>query len=153
MATKREIVDQALTEIGLARYIFDATPEELQSFLKRLDRMAAKWDGIGIRVGYNLGGDLNSESGLPDTAIDCFATNLGVLMAPTFGKTLSPVTIINAKQSYNDLMTSMRTRVQVPYPSRLPIGTGNKQDVLQTQYFGPDSGAVPGLDAGPLEYN
>ena len=37
--TKRQFVTQAFEEIGLASYVFDLTPEQLQSALRRLDAM------------------------------------------------------------------------------------------------------------------
>ncbi|RBL65198.1 hypothetical protein C3E98_044350, partial [Pseudomonas sp. MWU13-2625] len=70
MATKQELVDGAYEEIVLAGYVFDLSPEERETGLRRLDRLAAEWDALGIRVGYNLasadGSSLEDESGLPD---------------------------------------------------------------------------------------
>src|SRR5205823_3620714 len=76
MATKRALILSALGEIGLADYLFDASPEDLQDALDRLNRMAAQWDGQGIRVGFNLGGGLDDESGVPDSCEEAFYTNL-----------------------------------------------------------------------------
>mgnify|MGYP003525752305 CR=1 FL=1 len=53
--TKRQFVTQAFEEIGLAAYVFDLTPEQLQSALRRLDSMMASWNAKGIRLGYQIG--------------------------------------------------------------------------------------------------
>ena len=45
--TKRQFVAQAFEEIGLASYVFDLTPEQLQSALRRLDTMMAAWNALG----------------------------------------------------------------------------------------------------------
>ncbi len=153
MSTKRSLIAQAFDEFGLAEYVFDATPEELQSAFVRLQRQMTQWDGIGIRTGYILAGNIDAESGLPDTAENAVALNLAVACAPSYGKVLSVDTKVAAKMALNALMTALQQRPEVPYPRRLPIGTGNDRDVLDPQYFGPGSGdAVPGLNDGALEY-
>jgi hypothetical protein len=152
MATKRQIIAQGLEEIGLAEYEFDATPEELQSFLRRLDRIMAQWDGQTIRTGYNLAGGLDDESGLPDTVVNCAALHLGIAMAPSFGKTISPDTRVAAGTAYNTMLTQLHRMPQVPYPDRLPVGVGNKRGVMEPQYFGPNNGETPGLNDGATEY-
>lgn len=152
MTTKREIIAQALEDVGLAGYDFDASPEELQSFLRRMDRMAAEWDGIFIRAGYSMGGDLDSESGLPDTSVNCFAVNLAVRMAPSFGKTIAPTKSAEAAAAMNALYVSLRRMPTMVYPSRLPTGTGIRRGSMTPQYFGPNDGETPGLNADATEY-
>lgn len=152
MTTKREIIAQGLEEIGMAEYIFDATPEELQSFLKRLDRIFAQWDGQSIRTGYNLGGNIDAKAGIPDTVVNCGALHLAIAMAPSFGKTISPDTRIGAGVAMNTMLTQLHRMPQVPYPDRLPVGAGNKRGVLEPQYFGPSNGETPGLNDGATEY-
>lgn len=151
MSTKREIVASALGEIGLASYIFDATPEQLADAVKRLNGLFAGWDGIGIRVGYNFGTDIEAESGIPDTAEECAYTNLALRIAPTYGKMVSPETKIAAKNGFNVLYAARRPLPQAPMPSRLPLGAGNRRGVLSPQYF-PATDEVEGLNDGATEY-
>ena len=42
--TKRQYIEAALTEIGLADYVFNSTPQDLQTALRRLDGMMAEWN-------------------------------------------------------------------------------------------------------------
>ena len=51
--TKREYIEQAFEEIGLASYVFDLTPEQLQSALRKLDAMLAEWNAKGLRLGLS----------------------------------------------------------------------------------------------------
>ena len=152
MTTKREIIAQGLEEIGLAEYDFDASPEEVDSFLRRLDRMAAQWDGVGVRAGYNFAGGLDDDAGIPDTVVDSFAQNLAIRMAPSFGKAVSQDTKANAAMAYHAMLTTLAHRPQTPYPAQMPIGTGNKRGVLDRQYFGPNTGEVPDLNEGATDY-
>jgi len=101
--TKRDIVNQAFEEIGLASYVFDLQPQQLESALRRLDNMMATWNGKGIRLGYPLpsspaDSDLDQVTGVPDSALEAMATNLAVRIAPMFGKTVSPDTKTIAKK-------------------------------------------------------
>ena len=41
--TKRQIINQAMTEIGLGSYSLDAQPEDLQDALFKLNAMLAEW--------------------------------------------------------------------------------------------------------------
>lgn len=137
MTTKLAIVQQALGEIGLGTYVFDASPEQLQAALERLERLAAQWDGMGIRKGYSLGNDIAAESGLPDTAIDAYALHLALRLGPSYGKQVSPELRIAAKDAKNALMVTGARLPQVQYPGTMPIGTGNRHSVLDQPYFRP----------------
>lgn len=150
MATKRALLLTAAEEFGITS-AFDISPEEMQSGLTRLDRLAAQWDGKGIRVGYNLGGDLDSESGIPDTAENCFVQNVAVLWASSFGKVISTDVRTAARQAFNDLYVALGRRPQVPRSPALPIGAGNRRSVLGQQYF-PATTETEGLDDGATEY-
>lgn len=152
MATKRALIAQALDEIGIAEYIFDATPEQLESARLRLNRIAAQWDGIGVRVGYNLGGGLDDESGIPDTAENCFALHLGIAIAPGFGKAVSQDTKNAAAAAWNALYVARRQMPVAAMPSNMPRGTGQRAGVMEGQYFPKGDGTVEGLDAGATEY-
>jgi hypothetical protein len=45
--TKRQFVTSAFEEIGLADYVFDLQPEQLEGALRRLDSMMAEWNAAG----------------------------------------------------------------------------------------------------------
>jgi len=140
--TKRKLVLGAYEEMGLANYVFDLTPEELQSGLYRLDEMMAEWDGIGITLGYSFpanpdDSDLDDEAGIPDTAISAVRTNLAVLLAPSKGKTLPVDTKVAAKRGYDRLLTASAQIPQMQYPNNLPLGAGNKRLPNDQQYFQP----------------
>ncbi len=42
--TIRQFVTSALEEIGLAEYVFDVSPDQLQSGAKRWNSMLAEWN-------------------------------------------------------------------------------------------------------------
>ena len=104
--TKREFVVAAFGEIGLASYVFDLTPEQLQAALVRLDSMMATWNGQGIRLGYPLpstpgASSLDDATNVPDSANETIFQNLGIRVAPGYGKSVSPDTKVSAMKGYN----------------------------------------------------
>ncbi len=138
MTTKQELVDGAYEEIALAGYVFDLSPEERETGLRRLDRLAAEWDALGIRVGYNIaaadGSSLEDDSGLPDWAVNAYITNLALRLAPTIGKQVTPDTRIAARDGKRALLIGNYEIPQMQMPRQMPIGTGNRRNT-KTQVF------------------
>ena len=91
--TRRMIVEQAFDELALAGYIFDLTPEELQSCRRRLDTMIAAWAGNGVQLSYAYSDDANAleqQSGLPMVDLEAVYLNLAVRTAASSGSRSSP---------------------------------------------------------------
>ena len=42
--SKRQFVEAAFAEVGLASYVFDLQPQDLEQALRRLDAMMAEWN-------------------------------------------------------------------------------------------------------------
>lgn len=142
MATKLELIEGAYEELGLAGYVFDLEPEEITTALNRLDRQAAKWDAKGIRLGYNLPScaeesSPNDEAGIPDWAEEPFITNLALRLAPTVGKQVSLDTRIAARDGYKALLMGDYSIPQMQMPRQMPIGTGNRRNTKNQQFFAP----------------
>ena len=129
--TKRQYIVQAFEEIGLASYVYDLQPEQLQSAARRLDSMLAVWNGKGIRLGYPIATnpediDLDTETGVPDSANQAIITNLGIQLAPSFGKVISQETKVAAKDSYNGLLSRATKPIEMQLPKTTPRGAGQK---------------------------
>lgn len=130
--TKRQFITQAFEEIGLAAYVFDLTPDQLDSALRRMDAMVAGWNANGVRINYPLpnspqDSDLDQASGVPDFANEAIYLNLAVRLGPSFGKTVAQETRIAADMAYNN----MANQVAFPTPERqlpntMPLGQGPK---------------------------
>ena len=130
--TKREIVQNAFEEVGLASYAFDLQPEQFQAGLRRLDNMMATWNSRGIRIGYPLvdspsGSSLDDTTDVTDEAVEAMVGNLAIRIAPMLGKTVSPDTKATARSAYMALL-SRRTETleMVNDASAIPAGAGNK---------------------------
>lgn len=112
--TKDEIIKQAFGEIGLAAYVFDLTPEDLEDAVRILDSMMAQWikNGIVFDPPYPAtvspgGGSLSVATNAPPEAVAPMYYNLAVRLAPSNGKTPSPETMRNARDGYSLLAQSI----------------------------------------------
>lgn len=129
--TKRQYIEQAFTEIGLAGYIFDLTPEELNTALRQLDSMMAAWNAKGIRLGWPMpsspqDSDLDDLTEITDAANEAIYCGLAVRIAPTFGKTVGGQTQFFAKQAYDQLLAIAAMPLEKQLPQTMPAGAGNK---------------------------
>lgn len=130
--TKKQIIEQAFEEIGLASYIFDLTPDQLDSALRRLDLMVASWQAKNIQIGYPL--PVAPENSNIDDPIETSLTNnealvlnLAVRLAPSYGKVVSPDTKATAKTLYDQLLIEAAAPYEQQFPRTLPLGAGFKR--------------------------
>lgn len=157
MTTKREIVGSAFAELGIGNWEFDLQPDEIQDAVNRLDAMMARWSSEGVRIGYNgTSNDPDTDSGVPDVALEAIRCNLALRLSPSFGRQVNPMTSMLAAEGYSYLVAYFMTVPQRPYPSTLPLGSGNRLATIggritffpqqpQQVAVGPDSL----LDLGP----
>lgn len=151
--TKRQLVADALGEIGIANYEFDVTPDEQLMVLRRMDTMMATWEARGVRVGYLFpatpgASDPDDDSGLPDSANETVFLNLAIRVAPSFGKTVSADTKKSARDGWDLLLIAAAQPIPQQLPSTLPRGAGQKSWRAQNQPFFPQP-STDALVVGP----
>ncbi|MEG2634933.1 MAG: packaged DNA stabilization gp4 family protein [Acinetobacter sp.] len=151
--TKREFVEQALEELGLASYVFDLQPEQMNSARIKLDAMIAGWAGRGLKLNYPLtkDSDLDEETGVPDAANEAIYKNLAIALAPSYGKAITIDTRASAKDAYDSLVRLLVSVPQMRLPTNMPIGAGNK-DWCQT-FVAPVQNNNVDSPSGALEFN
>lgn len=157
--TKRQLIDLAFEELGIASYEFDVQAEEYQSALRRLDAMMGSWNASGIRVGYPIPSEpqnstLDQNTNLPDSANEAVFLNLAVRLAPLYGKNISPDTRSLARSSLDTLRSRVTKALKMQFPNTLPTGQGNRQrggNMYWNRFFN----ETDQIDVGPddvLEY-
>ena len=150
--TKRQIIQQAFDEIGLAPYVFDLTADQLDSALRRLDSLIAMWDSKGIRLGYPLpsspqNSDIDAQTNMPDKAIEAAFLQLAIRLAPSYGKNVSQDTKAAAKQSYDALLVTFCTPVEMQIPAGYPKGAGYKPYAIDDQFTSREQPITVGSDS------
>jgi hypothetical protein len=149
--TKQQIIEQALIEIGKNPKIFNIAPEDREDALRTLDSMMASWNGRGIRLGYALpsspdSSTLDTDSGLPDWAIEATYLTLAIRLAPSYGKNLSPQTLMSARTAFASLPNRGAFPPEQQFRAGLPAGAGNKPERTPNYTFLPPP--VDALTAG-----
>ena len=129
--TKKQLIVQAFEEIGLADYIYDLTPEQLQSAVNKMDSIVANWETQGVRISYPMSdnpssANINALSNIPSFANEAIYLNLALRLAPSFGKTVSQETKLAAFNAYSNLISKLTTVAQRNLTTDLPLGQGNK---------------------------
>ena len=130
--TKRQFVTAAFEELGLADYAHDLQPQDLQMAVRRLDAMMAEWNGRGLRLGYPLVSDpentlLDTETGVQDAANEAIITNLGIRIAPSFGRQVMQETMNTARRAYQVILSKSMNVPELQFPETLPKGAGHKE--------------------------
>ena len=109
--TKRDVIESAFTEIGLAGSFFDLSAQELQEAMYKLDSMMGVWSSQSIvftptpypQPTTKTGGDLDDTTNAPDEANEAMFLNLAIRLAPSYGKAVPPDTKVGAKAALNNL--------------------------------------------------
>lgn len=144
--TKIQFIEAAFTEIGMASYVYDADPEDLQAAMMRLDAMMAEWHKRGIQIGWPVAtdpktADLDTDTLAPWSANSAIYLNLALRISPSIGKEPSAQTRIDAKMAFNTLQGQF-TKPRLKRMRGLPSGAGNRR-------FGSGSSRANGYDPLP----
>jgi hypothetical protein len=139
--SKRQFITAALSEIGLADYVFDLQPQDLESGLRRLDSMMAEWNAKGIRLGYPIPGSPQFSD-----------INLAIRLAPSYGKQVMAETKVDAKNAYNTLLSRATLPAEQQLPGSMPAGAGNKPwRVYDDPFLRPPIDPVLAGQDGPIQ--
>lgn len=128
--TKGEIVIRALGELGIANYVFDTEAEEDVAALKRLDMLAARWQGRLKPFGYlqpttNGTSSPGDSAGIEEGDVAAFVYGLAEIVAPSYGKTLPPAIMKGAAESRSELFCRYANLQEYQLTSKTPVGAGN----------------------------
>lgn len=151
MWTKRQLIEHAFEELGLSAYVYDLSPQQMQSALESMDALLASWNGQGVRIGYNGSArptvdDLDDPAGVPDWAHEAIYLRLAIRLAPRFGKQVAPALADNAKQAYDVVLKRVAFPPEMQMPV-MPAGAGHR-GFLQTsrEFLAPENRLTIGPD-------
>lgn len=156
--TKRELINQAYDEIGLANYAFDLSPDQQATAMRKLNSMMATWNAKGIRLGYPIptsasGGDLDDDSAIPDSAIEAVYQNLAIRIAGGIGRVAPNELKTSAKEAYLALLNLHSVPMERHLTTDLPLGAGNKPwRQSDNQYIRETAEEILAGGDGPIEF-
>lgn len=125
--TKGEIVTRAYTWLGVSGLTSKPTPMEISIGLDTLEALCHELDSRNVCTNYNFEDDPDpaTESGIANAYWLAAAYGTASRLAPAVGKELSMLqsqTAITALSNWSARTSVIR---QLPYPNRMPRGSGN----------------------------
>lgn len=121
---KRDIIEVAFDDCGLAGYEFDRTPEEQTMALRKLNALMLEWpwNRLGyVQPTYGVG-QAEEPSGLDDKHVNTVAQYLALRIAPGIGVTLAPEQRATLARSFATLQAEVATVPDVEIPIGFPRG-------------------------------
>jgi len=155
--TKRQLIESAFEEAGLATFAFDLTPEQTASACKRLDAMMAGLNQQGVQIGYAMASDPTNidpdqDSGIPDGAYETVIAGLAIRLALSYGKQISPDTKYAYQRGLDALKVMAAYPQNIAIPVGYPIGAGWKSIPGEFNQFVPPSADAISAGNDPLEF-
>lgn len=128
MVTAEDIINSALSKIGVRNREVPLTDNQISDSIDELNDMMTQWDSDGIALGYTIISDKDDTITTPDWSHAAMKSNLGGRLAPAFGQSISGTLgaqIINDFKSLQDRVTETP---EIYFPDTLPVGSGNNID-------------------------
>lgn len=125
---KRDIIELAFDDCGMAGYEFDRTPEEQSMALRKLNALMMEhpWSQLGYaQPAYGVG-QADGGSGLPDFAINTVAQYLALRIAPGMGVSLSPEYKAAMARSLMNLQSQIACIPYIELPHNTVRGSGHR---------------------------
>lgn len=138
---KIDLINGAYNRLRISGLTVNPGARENALALGRLENMAARWEDKNICAGYNFeeNPDLNSDSGIEPKYQDAFESNLAFWLCSDYGKSPGPTLVLEQRLTFSQISASTAIQRQTQYPSRQPIGRGNRRYSHFNKYYNPVS--------------
>src|SRR3990167_1650065 len=125
--SKLKLVKKAYGVFGLtSNEGFDLSAEQIQDGVSSMNAMMASWNIAGLRLGYPPDSEEpEQDSGIPDWANQAVYLNLGIELAASIGREVSPRIASMALKAYQRISTRVnkpRSKMRLSQPA----GAGNR---------------------------
>lgn len=127
MKTKAEIINDAFSMLLMTGVTTNATPGDSELAFNRLNDLMAELDSRNMQTGYTfLDGDISSESGLQSWMNYAVSSALALRICSDFGVEPPASLVALANSAMNNLSARLARVQEVQYPSRMPVGSGQR---------------------------
>lgn len=125
MATASEVAQRALHRILVEADEATLQATEYTDFYTAMNDYMADLEAKNINLGYTPVTAGTDTVTVPAGALRGIITNVAIEVAPEYGGHVSPALQQAAMESMKTLRKLGQTKIQVSYPTNLPIGSGN----------------------------
>lgn len=124
--TAIDIINRALSKLGVKRAGVELTEEEINDSIDELNDMMLEIDATGVKLGYTIVSDKTDVITAPDWAYGAIRSNLAVRMAHDFDIAITPALAQQAEASWEAVLQRVVEVGPVQFPDIMPIGSGNE---------------------------
>ncbi len=144
---KIDFINDAYSQLRISGITVNPSPGDLQLALERLEDIAEEFRSRNIDGGYFFEEfpDPNSVVGVPRKYKQAYVTTLATRLIPDFNKTVPAHLQAAASTAVENLAANEINVREMVYPTRQPIGSGNRWLRAGLQRF------YPGDDRAPAE--
>ncbi len=132
-----DVAKDILLELVVVGAEADLEPAEIQSTIRYMNRYMTMIDAAGITLGYTKIDSLNDPITIPDGAIMGMIKNIVLMLAPQYGAVVTTELMIAASDGLKAMRKLAVTLEPTPYPSTLPVGSGNEWQGNEWSHFYP----------------
>lgn len=124
-----KLIDGALREINVIAENQNASPEQGNQCLEKLNELLEMWKEVGIDFGWYEASSTAGDAAIPDYARTAVRTNLAILCASQFGASVSQELVAVADRTYGFLLSKFqREQLDNRDFSHMPAGSGKFGD-------------------------
>ena len=127
MKTKNDLINDAFSMLLRTGVTVQATPNDTELALGRMEDMMAELESRNLITGYNFEQEPQptSPSGLEDWMNLAISRNLAMNIWPDFSpEAVNPVLMQQAAKSMSNLSARLAVPMHAQYANNMPIGTG-----------------------------
>lgn len=127
MKTKAEIINDAYSALLMTSVTAGASPNDVALAYNKLKSLMAELESRNMQTGYNfLDDDINSPSGLQPWMNEAISYALAMRLSTNFGIEPPMTLAMMANSSMSNLSARLARVYPVNYPSRMPVGSGQR---------------------------
>lgn len=121
-----EVAKDILLELVAIGAEAELEADEIQSTLRYMNRYMTMIDAKGINLGYTKVSSTSDDITIPDGAILGMIKNVALMLCPQYSAVATVELIQGAKEGLEAMRDLGITLEPTPYPSTLPVGSGNE---------------------------
>jgi P22 tail accessory factor len=135
----KKIIERAFSKAGIKTAEEPLTATEIVDGLEELNDLIESWNGDETLDGVPLVDDPDDEIKCTRQQAAALKANLTPILASEYEMPVTQSMIIDADDKLNSLIAATLDFTKIPYPSTLPMGSGNDTGYgIDNEYFDDD---------------
>ena len=138
MTTALQVIERAFSKAGVKPSETPLTASEVSDGLDTWNDLLSEWGTNGTLKDAVPVESVNDDLEIPRYAFGAIKANLAIRLAPEYDRQVTQGMAFDATSSLNELVKAGIDLSNVHFPSTLPVGSGNQDDLFigaQDEFF------------------